>query len=80
MGTSPEDGTDGLSTYMDDARNIYIRKLPNTELELFLEGSRVPREFFDYWISPDQQKVLFAGNFTKVRPHPASPSQGLEGA
>ena len=65
---------------MDDARNIYIRELPDTEQQLFLNGSHVPRDFFDYWISPDRAKVLFASNYKKVRPSPTSTSQGLQGA
>ena len=63
---SEEDGR--YVTFSEDGAMI-IQSIASNDSEVFVPADLVPEDYYEYWISPDQSRVLWAVNYTKQYRH-----------
>lgn len=56
---------DGQIIYMSDEGALVQENFVTGDTTTFVAADRIPDDYHEYWIRPDQQKVLFSTNYTK---------------
>lgn len=64
--SSEEDGR--FVTFNDDGAMV-IQSIASNDSQVFVPADQVPADYWEYWISPDQSRVLWAVNYTKQYRH-----------
>ncbi|CAI6099536.1 unnamed protein product [Clonostachys chloroleuca] len=62
-------GVDGDYIYRSESGALILENVVTGNQTTFLSEDKVPRGFWDYWISSDLRKILWAVNYTKQYRH-----------
>ncbi|KAF2176558.1 seprase [Zopfia rhizophila CBS 207.26] len=62
-------GQDGEYIYTGDDGSFIFENVVTGNQTTFLSADKVPKDYWDYWISPDSTHVLWAVNYTKQYRH-----------
>lgn len=60
---------DGQYVTVSDAGALLLQNIVTGENTTFVAAEHVPADYHEYWISPDQERVLYATNYTKQYRH-----------
>lgn len=60
---------DGRYVTFNDNGGMIIESIATGDSEVFVPADNVPEDYWDYWISPDKERVLWAVNYTKQYRH-----------
>ena len=63
------DEEDGLVVYQADSGALVFENYATGENDTFVSADLIPEDVYEYWIRSDQQKVLFATNYTQNYRH-----------
>lgn len=63
------DEEDGLVVYQADSGALVFENYATGENDTFVAAELIPEDVYEYWIRSDQQKVLFATNYTQNYRH-----------
>ena len=62
-------GVDGDYIYQSDTGAFVFENVVTGNQTTFLSADKIPKDYWDYWISSDSEKVLWAVNYTKQYRH-----------
>ena len=60
---------DGRYVTFNDNGGMIIQSIATGDSEIFVPAAQVPEDYQEFWISPDQSRVLWAVNYTKQYRH-----------
>jgi dipeptidyl-peptidase-4 len=63
------DEEDGLVVYQADSGALVFENYATGENDTFVAAENIPEDVYEYWIRSDQEKVLFATNYTQNYRH-----------
>jgi dipeptidyl-peptidase 4 len=61
--------TDGNYITFNDNGAMVFESIATGESSIFVPADQVPNDYWEYWISPDQERVLWSVNYTKQYRH-----------
>ncbi|PSN61758.1 hypothetical protein BS50DRAFT_578264 [Corynespora cassiicola Philippines] len=62
-------GSDGDYIFTGEDGSFIFENIATGDSSTFLSADKVPADYWDYWISPDASRVLWAVNYTKQYRH-----------
>ncbi|SMY25359.1 unnamed protein product [Zymoseptoria tritici ST99CH_1A5] len=60
---------DGQYITTNDDGALVLENIVTGDSNVFIDAAKVPEDYHEYWISPDQERVLWAVNYTKQYRH-----------
>jgi dipeptidyl-peptidase-4 len=61
--------SDGTYVEQDDSNSLIFSNVITQESETFVDATKLGFEYYDYFIQPSRENVLFAANYTKQYRH-----------